>query len=198
MRRIAVIVTVDCSRANECIIPQINAFLALHENVSIDLFYVLGSLNYQAPLLDSPRARVAKVSTGLYETPEHLLIKDASATETMSHIYFNKVACDMAWISEVAYDCILRLKHDVPFDLPEKLATTETFAENIVYVPDRDHGEGINSDIAWGSVSAMCKYGCVYDHIIETSGELPCPFKPQTLLHYIGTTFENIVFEKVP
>lgn len=191
MRKIAVIISCHCSCVNKCMVPRINAFLVTHQDVTMDLFYVLGESNFQTPLFDTDRANVVIVSTGVYVTSPTYLAKDANAAETMAQFYFNKYACNFT--STGTYDCVIRFKHDVDVDFPEAIATG-TLAGNTLYVPDCNHGNGVNSDIAWGTVDSMCKYGCVYDHIIANNGNFPCAFNQNELLEYIGTNLEGLTF----
>lgn len=196
---IALFITGHCDCVHECLVPKINTFLSTRPNVYIDVYMSLCQPLQTELVFDTDRANVVMLATGWYVTPSHLESQSADASNILIPFYFNHHVCEAIKRSSITYDCVVKFRHDIEqaTSLPDAIETTQC-QENVIYVPDTLYEGGVNSDIAWGTVSSMCKYGRVYEHVMAEPGTLPCTFKSQTILNHYCTTSEGLTFTTVP
>ena len=101
---------------------------------------------------------------------------------TVSMHYHNKRAFDILTQIVPDVDIVIKYRSDVQttnnFPIPE----ASTIEPNTIYVPEINHYNGINDQIAYGDRESMRQYCSLYDHIEKYVTEQRITFHPETLL----------------
>jgi tetratricopeptide (TPR) repeat protein len=117
-------------------------------------------------ILEEPQPPMDRL-VGMIAKPEPHS-KDDRDTGSLRMFYGIQQSIDMALTEGNRYDYIVRIRPDMVFqqslrDLLTDVANDEDYRDNVVYVPNAFHSQGINDQIAIGKISAMMRYGKIYD-----------------------------------